>query len=359
MVDNKKNEPCELIKILKRETRSDWNGKWLFDKNAKLVSPKEISKDELNHDIYNLKSDSVLFRLLGFKKSTSDEIDEIKQKITSHQLDVLFEAELQERFGLTIDDVKEFHRKRTPIGETPSFPTLSVRSWESLKKHVAEMLLYADPVKFEERLRRIRTTNHPEETRSYLKNMYRYDGDYRSKFACQLCHEPCSSFEVVEIFPDPKVELDPINLCLCPTCAAQYRRYRANETISKKIRQDILAVEDKHIDTVGYVKIDVPDEKELWFTQTHFAEVKELLRLSDQVEKMPEKKTSDRVDYSGYINKVLRRNDGFIGVVKGIRKGTDDYYFIVSVLCGTNAGRETEIKASFVQNGGTYFIADK
>ena len=101
------------------------------------------------------------------------------------------------------------------------FPSLNVKSWDALRKHAVEMLIYADPVRYEERIRSIRVSNHSREAKAYLQNMYRYEGNNRFKFACQLCHETCSSFEATEVFLKPETELDPVNLCLCPNCAGE------------------------------------------------------------------------------------------------------------------------------------------
>ena len=61
---------------------------------------------------------------------------------------------------------------------------MRVKNWETLKQHAAEMLCFADPVKYEYAVRKIRVSNKPKEARAYLLNMYRYDGVY--KYACQM-----------------------------------------------------------------------------------------------------------------------------------------------------------------------------
>ena len=120
------------------------------------------------------------------------------------------------------------------------------------------MLIYADPVTYEERIRSIRVSNHPREAKAYLSNMYRHEGNNRFKFACQLCHETCSSFEATELFLKPETELDPVNLCLCPNCAAAYRRIRANEDITGNIRKAFLSMNDTDIENSDYDSIPQP-----------------------------------------------------------------------------------------------------
>lgn len=41
------------------------------------------------------------------------------------------------------------------------------------------MLIFADPVKYDYAVRRIRVSNHDKEAKAYLHNMYRYDGVYK------------------------------------------------------------------------------------------------------------------------------------------------------------------------------------
>lgn len=46
------------------------------------------------------------------------------------------------------------------------------------------------------------------------KSLYRY--------ACQLCHKPFANVEMCQLERKPDVELDPLNLCLCPSCAQRF-----------------------------------------------------------------------------------------------------------------------------------------
>ena len=101
--------------------------------------------------------------------------------------------------------------------------------------------------------------------------MYRYEGNNRFKFACQLCHETCSSFEATEVFLKPETELDPVNLCLCPNCAVAYRRLRTNAEIMDNIQRAFLTKSEADIEDGEYVAVPIDDDNSLWFTQTHFA----------------------------------------------------------------------------------------
>ena len=286
---NKENEPCEMIHILRGERAvRDWDGKWIFTESGELVAPKAISKHDISTAIYGrIKSDSIIFKLLEFKRTDADEFDDLKKLVSQEKLDAFFEMELRQRYGISSADLNERYGEsggaEAPIeNERLPFPSLNVKSWEALRKHAMEMLVYADPTRYEERLRRIRTSNHPRETKAYLQNMYRYEGNNKFNFACQLCHETCSSFEATEVFLRPETELDSINLCLCPNCAAAYRRLRVNDEITGKIRKTFLTKSDNDIVSGDYVVVPLDGDNELWFTQTHFAEIRELMRLMEE-----------------------------------------------------------------------------
>lgn len=323
-----------------------------------------------------IRSDSPIFRLLGFKKTDADDVDELKKTIPQAQLDAFFESELRQRYGISSADLNVRYGDVSQGGgaiteEKLPFPALNVRSWDALRKHAVEMLVYADPVRYEQRVRSIRTSNRPREAKAYLQNMYRYEGDYRFKFACQLCHETCSSFEVTEMFPEPETELDPVNLCLCPNCAARYRAFRRDSNIMYQVRVAFLLKSDSEIDTSEYVVVPIDDNNELWFTQTHFAEIRELLRLTEEVNSLKKAQpiqTSEGADdektdmsvYAGYIGKIMRRKDGFAAKVSDVVEAKDGTYLIAHIIEGKNAGKDTKIQLSFIlENRNVYTISDE
>ena len=376
-IPNLENEPCEMIQIIRGERMIGWNGKWLFTDSGELVSPKDISKNDISLDIYGrIKSDSVLFQVLNFRRTESDEVDELKKTVPQEKLDAFFESELRQRYGISTADLNARyggvgHDDEVVVDERLPFPTLNVRSWDALRKHAAEMLIYADPVRYEERVRSIRVSNRPREAKAYLQNMYRHDGNSRFKFACQLCHDTCSSFETTELFLNPETELDPVNLCLCPNCAAAYRRLRANKDIMENVRKAFLTRNDSEIESEEYVAVAIDDDDELWFTQTHFAEIRELMRLAADVknsgkEQPPKTSPDDESEksgmsvYAGYIGKIIRRKDGFVATVTDVTSNGKDSYLCVHVTGGKDAGKDTKIQLSFIlKNKAVYNVSDK
>lgn len=374
---NLDNEPCEMIHILRGERIIGWSGKWLFTNSLELVSPKDISKHDISIDIYGrIKPDSTIFKLLSFKRTEADEVDDLKKTVPQEKLDAFFESELRQRYGISSADLNARYgsagRDEDTVEEVRlPFPTLDVRSWDALKKHAAEMLIYADPVRYEERVRSIRVSNRPREAKAYLQNMYRHEGNNRFKFACQLCHDTTSSFETTEIFLKPETELDPLNLCLCPNCAAAYRKWRADESLMKTVRKVFLTKNDTDIESGEHVAVPIDDENELWFTQTHFAEIRELLRLTEEVkitkQEPPTQTNPDDADeksglsvYSGYIGKTIRRKDGFVGKVTDVTTDGKYTYVHVHVIGGKDVGKDTKIQLSFIlKNRNVYTISEK
>lgn len=374
-VPNRENEPCEMVHTLRGF--HGWDGKWIFTESMELVAPKAVSKHDISTSIYGkVKTDSIVYEMLGFRKTEADEVDDIKKTMTSTQLDALFENELRHRFGLSAADLTEHFGSgtgRLPVSTSDGedeydyeFPVVRVKNWETLKKHAAEMLCFADPVKYEYKVRSFRVSNKAKEARAYLLNMYRYDGVY--KYACQMCHDSCSNIEASEIFNNPETELDPMHLCLCPNCATLYRQLRGNTAIMGVLKQDILRLSEGDITSDDYVTLDV-DGQELWFTQIHIAEIQALLRLSEDVqsgkkEDIPVEETGDDDDkgglsvYSSYVGKRIKRKDGFLAEVVSV----DDQYLTAKVITPSNrggpkAGEETKIQLSFViSNAGVYEI---
>ncbi len=376
-VPDLEDEPCEMIRILRGERMLGWNGKWLFTESGELVSPKDISKHDISLSIYGrMRPDSVIFRLLGFRRTEADDVEDLKKTVPQDKLDAFFESELRQRYGISSADLNARYGDAGRAEVTPEdtklpFPTLNVRSWDALRKHAAEMLIYADPVRYEERVRNIRVSNHPKEAKAYLQNMYRHEGNNRFKFACQLCHDTCSSFEATELFLMPETELDPINLCLCPNCAAEYRRLRKGKERMERVRNTFLTRNEAEIEAGDYVAVAVDDENELWFTQTHFAEIRELLLLTEavkgsrpipsvQVDPDDENEQSGMSVYSGYIGKVIRRKDGFAAVVTDISVIGKETYLLVHVIEGKDTGKDTKIQLSFILKSRTvYTVSDE
>lgn len=296
---DKNNTYAEIVGILRGElyytNYRNWDRKWLYTKSGELVAQKDISRHDLNVQLYgSIRADSKIYDILGFKKNEADRLEEAARdydRLSEERRNQYFEIALQRRYGLSITDLdNNFGGKSTggsrglsPIISEDSyeFPSSSVKNWDSLRKHAAEILYYACPVEYAYRVRKIRVSKPHSEVRAYLTNTYKVDGD---RYACQMCHEPFADVEMCQLANTPKMELDPMNLCLCPTCAAKYKKMRTDEVGLEYFMKDIRNLSDVEIDCSDPVKISFAD-KTIWFTQAHIAEIRELLTLQEEIDK--------------------------------------------------------------------------
>lgn len=181
-----------------------------------------------------------------------------------------------------------------------------------------------------------------------------------------MCHDSCANIESTKIFNNPEVELDPMHLCLCPNCASLYKKIRNADSEMESFKNRILRLSESEISSDEYVVMDV-ENQELWFTQTHIAEIKALLQLSEDVKKaavVTPIETGDDEDktglsvYDSYVGKLIKRKDGFSGKVTKV----DGEYITVEVITpsvkgGPQKGEQTKIQLSFViSNTGVYKI---
>lgn len=271
---------------------SSWTGKWLFTESLDLVAQSEITKRDLNPQLYgDVIPDCDLYEILGFKKSEADHLEAAAKdydRLSEEQKNQYFEIELQRRYGISITDLDDNFggnsgggsRSTGPVipEDTYEFPSARVKNWDSLRKHAAEVLCFASPTKYEYKVRKIRVSKPVSEVRAYLMNMYKVDRAY--KYACQMCHEPFPSVEMCQIANKPEVELDPMNLCLCPNCAAEYKKMRADEVDLEYFLEDIENLTDAEIGSMDPVEVNFANET-IWFTQTHIAEIRELMALQE------------------------------------------------------------------------------
>lgn len=304
-VPDKYNEPAEIIRTLNKEgdnrRLSDWNGKWLYTESGDLVSHKAISKHDLNRALYGKVSlDSNLYDLLGFKKGESDQkaaIIKDYDALPDEKKQFYFEIELERRFHITPEQLgREFGNLPRQEGTDEQsredefeFPTSPIKNWEALRKHAAQILSYASPTRYATAVRQIRISRPQDDIRAYLMNMYRVNSSYR--YACQICHRPFSSVEMCQLEQTPDVELDPLNICLCPNCATKFRTLRKDKYLAERLITSILSVHENEIEGNDHISVAIND-CDFWFTPTHIAEIIELLKLK---KKAAEKRKTPQV----------------------------------------------------------------
>lgn len=174
-----------------------------------------------------------------------------------------------------------------------------------MRKHAAEVLCFASPTKYEHRVRKIRVRKPQSEISSYLMNMYKVGSVY--KYACQMCHESFPHVEMCQITNSPEVELDPMNLCLCPNCATKYNKMRANKVDLKYFLENIENLTNAKIESSAPVEVAFANEI-IWFTQTHVAEIVQLMALQKEADKYRTRRTRNLLN--NQIRMMIRRLSG-------------------------------------------------
>lgn len=281
-----------------------WKGKWLFTKSGELAYQKEITKRDLHPQLYgDIRPESELYEILGFAKSEEDQLEEAAKdydQLDDETKEQFLEIELRRRFGISITDLEESYGSGDVGGstapvytsqETFEFPSVKVKNWDSLRKHAAEVLVFASPVKYEYKVRKIRVSKPDSDIDAYLRSMYRVEGSYR--YACQMCHEPVVTFEKCQLSTGMEKELDAMYLCMCPNCASEYRRMRSDEYDLQEFLEEITYLDEQDINSHDPVKIDFGNES-IWFTQTHIAEIRELMALKVAADEYEEPSSSPK-----------------------------------------------------------------
>ena len=386
------DEYADIVKLLRHDGPkhlyygSSWNGKWLYTESLDLVAQSEISKRELNPQLYgDLNPGSNLYDILGFKKNEADHLEDAAKdydQLSEEQKNQYFEIELQRRYGISTADLDENFgsgatggggKTQTISEDTYEFPSSKIKNWDSLRKHAAEVLCFASPTKYEFRVRKIRVSKPVNEVRAYLMNMYKVDRTY--KYACQMCHEAFANVEMCQIANSPEVELDPMNLCLCPNCAAEYKKMRTDEYDLDYFLEDIENLTDAEIGSMDPVEVEFGNEV-IWFTQTHIAEIRELMALQNAADEYKDSATSvkpkhqptdivDEVDesedqpeeevvvagtdvYKDYIGKRVKHKAGGTGIVRNV----DEKYISIEFEDGPKAGKTINYSLEMCINKG-------
>lgn len=365
-------------------SRARWDGKWLYNENFELVSPGLITKRELNEHLYGkIHSESNLYDWLGFKKDRTDWLQEAQkeyEKLTEDKQEKYYASGLMKKHNLTEEELDAIlcdYEKLCGKGKRPGisassqkaqyeFPVSNVKNWDVLKKHVAEILCFASPVQYDYKVRRIRISKPADEVKAYLKSMYNIDGAY--KYACQLCHEAFRQFEACQIVNNPEIEIDPLHLCCCPNCAAKYRQMRKDESSLEDFIITIMTMTNAQIETSNRVKVDFKQES-IWFTQTHIAEIRELLVLQSAAKnyaKQAAKWTSAQKSewnkgtqtgtdvYKEYVGRQVKHRDFGRGVVKSYNGENVEIEFTE----GVKAGRKVSFKLEILLEKGLIQIVE-
>jgi hypothetical protein len=239
--------------------------KWLFNKNNRLVGPSGISRYDLDNSIYGeVDTHSKIYDILGFAKSDKDMTDELVLRFTSQ-----FTKQEQEDLFKILHIQEEEEEEFDPDIDTEiqTFPEEDIKNINRLKEAMLNTYKNAADVEYKPVLRRVRTSRGKD--KEHIGRRY--------KGFCQMCRTPSYFWEVVEIFNNPRKEIEQMNISLCPNCASKYRRLR-NEKETMDAFQDSLIHSRPEKETA----IPIGNDSEIQFTRTHLAEIQVILNLEKE-----------------------------------------------------------------------------
>ena len=264
---------------------------WLYNKDGKLCKISNISKYDLDTDIYGeLLPDKTAYELLGFlttKDDTAadafdqvDKLDERNKRLLMRQLAREFgmkmvDASSHPDEAFSSEDVNDEASFTEEDYYSSAFPVSRIRNMERLIEHVRQQFFCADPVKYTKVLRQIRTSKSLRAVRAYSKEMYTNEGDIT---VCQICRQPSSLVDITEI-ANFGIELPQLHLCLCKNCSAKYKAIRdVNKgTFKERIQKGLMAITLEADKEEFETKVN--DQMSLFFTQTHIAEIQTIFGL--------------------------------------------------------------------------------
>ncbi|MBR4748508.1 MAG: hypothetical protein IK083_02915 [Abditibacteriota bacterium] len=259
-----KSTVCEMvIKLLTRQ--------WVFTGSGVVSYSRDIYVDELDQEVYDLPLPRVVEKSLEFKEKT----DQLTKILSDYES---LSAEEKELLKAKLGIKEPAGTKQEKPAEDETFPTRPVRNWERIKLHAQDKYWSAASVRYVQKMRSVRESAIPGLKRSYLINLYGKQGES----ACQMCHEFKRKRESVQLLKVAEKELEPLNLNLCPDCAAEFRQRRYSDEFVNRICKQILELDEDAMQADEPVVISLDDDCELWFTGRHAAEIRELLKLADE-----------------------------------------------------------------------------
>ena len=248
--------------------------KWLFDKNGSIVSPSEISRYDLDTDIYGkVDEKSNIYEILGFMKTEQDKQSEVVQKIFSllKQFNIPVSSNNLKQIALIIqnsiyEEAADFNPENK--NNNDPFSNQPIKNLQRLQEWIKKQYDEASETEYEYLQRHIRTSRRKNSERKNIGQ--RYHG------YCQICHKRRLYWDIAEIFEKPKKELEQMNLSLCLNCAHEYRQLRRDDELMFSFRTNILG-KNPEKDTVVML-----GEKRVKFTNTHLAEIQEILKIEEE-----------------------------------------------------------------------------
>lgn len=259
---------------------------WLYDNELEVHTSRELSRLDLCTALYgDVSRDKKSYTILGFIEKEADETEETFQKAANlnRQDKKILVTQLARELGLQVSEASNDDDWDDDDGEVfdpnawrdEEFPVNRVNNIDYLIRHVQEQFYCADPITYKQVWRQIRVSKNAKADRSYAIGMYTNSSNTK---ICQMCRKPVAFIEVDQI-SNFGIEMPQLNLCLCRECSAKYHAMRDGnkEEFKKQIRAALLSIDiEEYSDDYS---IQFNEDTTLYFTQTHIAEIQEILRL--------------------------------------------------------------------------------
>ena len=266
---------------------------WIYGKDGKMHSPHSISRFELDEQLYqDVYISKEAGKAIGFIEKEEDKqaeafdyvdaLDKRSKTIMFRQLAKELGYDLSElHHSDSFDEEDSFDKTEqfdSDAWQSEEFPQRRIRNLDRLIEHVRQEFFCADPVRYQKVLRQIRTSKSPRTIRAYALGMYQNESDTQ---ICQMCKKPASYIDVTEI-ANYGIEMPQLNLCLCRNCSSRYKQFRdGNKERFRVAMTEALCNIDIGNPAENY-EISLSTDCSVFFTQTHLAEIKEILSLLER-----------------------------------------------------------------------------
>lgn len=255
---------------------------WLYS-NGKLSYLEDITRSQLDRDVYKeigIEKYNEQFRILGFDV---DEIEQTFDDVSSMDNDtkqrLLKKLAKELGVGLSIAIEEDIDSVFNPDDfDMSEFPIRYIKNQDRLNRYVENQFYAADHVRYKEVIVRQRTSGNKKVNQSYVREMYT---NQYGKLICQGCRRIMGNDELFTVeIANFGLEMEQLHMCMCPNCYQKYESIKMTRADEYKdsIKRAIINM------TIGY-KMPyyevVASNMPLYFTQTHLAEIQEILKLID------------------------------------------------------------------------------
>lgn len=328
----RKTNPYEIDEESYLLTRIKRYHSWLYDKAGNVHTISEMSKYDLDPDMYGaLHKDKEIYTRLGFMETeednTADAFEQV-DKLDAKNKTILL-RQLARELGMKISDGSQENDEDEFFGDdafdgddvfdgsnwvSGAFPVSRIRNMDSLIERVRQQFFCADPIKYEKVWRQMRTSKSSRTNKAYVSGMYVNDSNAK---VCQMCKKPVERIDTTEI-ANYGIELPQLHLCLCKDCSANYKSIRDvnKDAFKEAIKQAILGLnlEEKSDE----YEIQLNNNISICFTETHVAEIQTIFGLISEYGIPRSEREVEDTTIGSLVASGVEKNEEIIAVEKTV-----------------------------------------